>query len=242
VSEPRRRGRRAATVLGRWLRYAASQPPTRSAADLSDWVSTTFLGRDLLAPGMPWMTFPAMRWLRSYLRPTMRVFEWGAGGSTVFFARRVAGVVSVEYDPDWCAAVGARLRAQQLGNVELRYLPPEPGAADRLYLSSGPQFAGLNFGRYARSVLEYPDGAFDVVLVDGRARLGCVVNALPKVRPGGVLVLDNSEREDAAEACALLANRGWSARHFTGPGPSSRWPAFWRTTAFFGPGRGGARG
>ena len=76
------------------------------------------------------------------------------------------------------------------------------------------------------------EGAFDLVLVDGRARLGCVVSALPKLRPEGVLLLDNSEREDAIEACALLADSGWSARHFSGPGPCSRWPVFWRTSAF----------
>ena len=49
----------------------------------------------------------------------------------------------------------------------------------------------------------------------------------------GVLILDNSEREDAAAACTLLTGASWTARHFTGPGPHSFWPVFWRTTAFF---------
>jgi len=226
------RPQRAARVLGGWLRHALREPPSRTVPDLRDWVSTTFLGRPLLEAGMPWMTFAAMRWLRSYLRPTMSVFEWGSGGSTLFFAQRVARVVSVEYDAAWSAAVRSRLLAAGRTNVALHELPPEPGPADRIYLSSDPRFSGRNFRRYATSVLDHPDGAFDLVLVDGRARLGCVVSALPKLRPDGVLLLDNSEREDAIEACALLADSGWSARHFSGPGPCSRWPVFWRTSAF----------
>jgi Methyltransferase domain len=229
------RPRRAARVLGGWLRHGLTQPPWRSAPEFRDWVSTTFLGRRLLDAEMPWMTFAAMRWLAAYLRPTMSVFEWGSGGSTLFFARRVARVVSVEYDAGWSAAVRARLQQAGRDNVVLHHLPPEPDPADRIYLSSDPQFSGMSFRRYARSVLDHPDGAFDLVLVDGRARLGCVVSALPKLRPDGVLLLDNSEREDATEACALLSSSGWSARHFSGPGPCSRWPVFWRTSAFSRP-------
>ncbi len=42
--------------------------------------------RVLLDEGLPWITFPAMRWLHGHLRPSMSVFEWGSGGSTVFLA------------------------------------------------------------------------------------------------------------------------------------------------------------
>jgi len=228
-------------VLGLWLAYARRPPEGgRPVADLRDWVRTTFLGRELLSAGWPWITFPAMRWLRSYLRPSMAVFEWGAGGSTVFFARRVARVVSVEYDAVWGDAVAARLRAQGLGNVELRLLPPEPGEDGELYRSSAPEFSGMSFRRYVQSVLDHADGTFDVILVDGRARLGCVMTALPKLKEDGVLILDNSERVDAAEACARLSGPGWTARHFTGPGPHSLWPVFWRTTVFSRAGAGRA--
>jgi hypothetical protein len=163
----------------------------------------------------------------------MAVFEWGSGGSTLFFARRVARVVSIEYDAGWCEAVAQRLRAHALANAELRHVPPERGDDGALYRSSDPGFAGMSFRRYVHGVLDYPDRAFDVILVDGRARFGCLVTALPKLKDDGVLILDDSEREDATEACALLTGRGWTARHFDGPGPHSYWPVFSRTTAFF---------
>ena len=103
------RWRRAARVMQLWLRYVGgSAAPNETLADGRDWIATTFLGRDLLTAGWPWITFPAMRWLTSYLRPSMSVFEWGSGGSTLFFAQRVARVVSVEYDTAWSAAVTTR--------------------------------------------------------------------------------------------------------------------------------------
>jgi len=228
------RWRRAARVMQLWLRYVGgSAAPNETLADGRDWIATTFLGRDLLTAGWPWITFPAMRWLTSYLRPSMSVFEWGSGGSTLFFARRVARVVSVEYDAGWCEAVVARLRAQGLGNAQVRHLPPEPGDDGALYRSSAAEFAGMSFRSYVQSVLDYPDGSFDVILVDGRARLGCLVTALPKLKDDGALILDNSEREDAAAACAVLTGPDWTVRHFAGPGPHSAWPVFWRTSAFF---------
>jgi hypothetical protein len=229
------RATRGTHLLGQWLRYVRTDPRGQALADLRVWLATTFLGRDLLTAGLPWITFPATRWLGSYLRSSMSVFEWGSGGSTVFFARRVARVVSIEYDPVWSEAVSARLRALGLANTEVRHIPPERGDDGALYRSSAAEFAGMSFRRYVDSVREHSDRGFDVILVDGRARLGCVVTAMTRLRPGGVLLLDNSEREDAAEACARLYGAGWPARHFEGPAPSSIWPAFWRTSAFSPP-------
>jgi hypothetical protein len=232
------RGRRAAHLLRRWLRYTRDHPRRAQAlGDLREWMATTFLGRDLLTAALPWITFPATRWLDSYLRPSMSVFEWGSGGSTLFFARRVSRVVSIEYDVGWCEAVAARLRVHGLAQTELRHLPAEPGDDEALYRSSDPSFAGMSFRRYVQGVLDYPDRAFDVILVDGRARFGCLVTALPKLKDDGALILDDSEREDAAQSVALLEGRGWTARHFDGPGPRSVWPVFSRTSAFFRPPR-----
>src|SRR2546430_9982143 len=49
----------------------------------------------------PWMTFAAIRFLDRLLTKEMRVFEYGSGGSSLFFSRRVREVVSVEHDGAW---------------------------------------------------------------------------------------------------------------------------------------------
>ena len=55
--------------------------------------------------GLPWLTFGAIRFLDGWLKPGMRVFEYGCGGSTIFLAARVKEVVSVEHDEGWARRV-----------------------------------------------------------------------------------------------------------------------------------------
>lgn len=62
----------------------------------------------------------------------------------------------------------------------------------------------MNFKAYASAIDAYPDGHFDVVMVDGRARTSCLVHALPKLRKGGLSILDNAEREHYTVKSAVL--------------------------------------
>lgn len=62
--------------------------------------------------------------------------------------------------------------------------------------------------------------------IDGRARPSCLAHAWRKVKPGGHLLLDDSEREHYAAAARPLA--GWPRRDLFGPGPYLR--IFFRTT------------
>ena len=54
-----------------------------------------------VADERPWITFPAIEFLERTLTRDMRVFEYGAGGSTLFFATRVKEVVSIEHEGAW---------------------------------------------------------------------------------------------------------------------------------------------
>jgi hypothetical protein len=61
--------------------------------------------------------------------------------------------------------------------------------------------------------------SFDMVLVDGRARIACLYRAVDKVAPGGALVLDNSDYERYQPALVNFLP-AWRRRDFTAPGPS----------------------
>jgi len=50
---------------------------------------------------IPWISYPAIKMLEKILKPEMRVFEWGVGGSTLFFSARVRQLVSIEHDLQW---------------------------------------------------------------------------------------------------------------------------------------------
>src|SRR5690606_2632205 len=66
----------------------------------------------------------------------------------------------------------------------------EPGS----FGSESPGFQDVSFQRYVESVHDYPPGSFDVIVVDGRARNACLRAARKHVKPGGLIVLDNSDR------------------------------------------------
>jgi hypothetical protein len=168
----------------------------------------------------------------------MRVFEYGAGGSTLFWAKRVREVVSIEHDRMWGERVQATLSHQGLRNCHVRLIEPveEPDAsrgspADPAdYVSADTNFRGFSFRNYARSIDDYPDGAFDLIIVDGRARPSCGTHALPKVKTGGFLLLDNAERDYYAAIHQKLESLGWQRHSFFGPGPYNLY--FWLTTVW----------
>src|SRR5687767_7844376 len=71
---------------------------------------------------IPWWTYPAFELLQLRLPVRrLRVFEWGSGNSTAWWAARGADVVACEHDPKWCKPInGARVVHRSLaeGYVE----------------------------------------------------------------------------------------------------------------------------
>lgn len=237
----KRKLRNAATLGASWARHLATSPARREAArDFARWLGTS-LALDDGAREEPWFTFDALRWLDAHVTVNDSVFEWGSGGSTLYFARRARRVVSVEYDPTWYSRVAREVRARNLANVELLFVPPEARAAGGdagAFASTGTQFEGLSFERYARVIERYPEASFDLVVVDGRARTDCLALGLPRTRPGGFVLVDNSEREPTAAALEALTARGVEVTHFAGPAPYNFFPGFWRTSVVRAPSPG----
>src|SRR5215218_1655637 len=50
---------------------------------------------------VPWFTYPAIEALKNWDLADKRVFEYGSGYSTLFWASRAKEVVSVEHNRDW---------------------------------------------------------------------------------------------------------------------------------------------
>lgn len=183
-------------------------PPPTLARDFLEW--RRHRGGSALEEREPWITFAARRRLAQIVRPGMTVFEYGAGGSTLWFADRVARVISVEHDRTWYEAM--RVPA----NVTLLLSEPQPAPDDREfrhYRSTDPQYRGLWFRDYARTIREFDP---DLVLVDGRARVDCAIEAAHALRPGGWLVVDDTDR---AEYAPIFAELRWPFTRYPGPKP-----------------------
>lgn len=203
----------------------------------SGWCRSCDEGRAVTADGdpLPWVTYPAQRMLAQLVRPEWRVFEYGAGLSSLWWAARVRRVASVDHDEAW---VG-EMRERGLPNLEVHHRPrgiagtlpaemaivfDEIAAAQPLSGRQEHDIAhGLTcdgFAAYAGTLTEYSRHRFDVVVVDGMARAPCCYIAGEWVRPGGIVVVDNSERWQYRAGLDALRDLGFGRIDFYGMSPA----------------------
>jgi protein-L-isoaspartate O-methyltransferase len=142
---------------------------------------------------VPWLVFPAI----DHLEPLIsgrRVFEFGSGMSTLWFAKRCREVISVESDTHWHQVVTKQCRAMQ--NVRI------------IHATSKEDYLGA---------ISSAGGKYDMILVDGLYRNDCLDLARPYLNPGGLLVVDDTDMipyladriKQLFSDSRILAFRGW---------------------------------
>jgi SAM-dependent methyltransferase len=187
----------------------------RGRMGVSGWVhypAAWWRARGGKTPERPWIVPAAVGWLRRRMRSDWSVLELGSGRSTVWLARRSGSVISLEDNEYWYPRTKERLGAAEVSNVDLRLRAVED---------------------FPREVASLPEESFELVVVDFLeaptvTRIDALKPAMKKVRPGGFLLLDDSDRPGYAEAFDLLA--GWRFRKFTGV--KDEWPEACETGIF----------
>jgi hypothetical protein len=156
---------------------------------------------------LPWFTYAAMAFLQGRVKKEMSVFEYGSGNSTLWWGNRVSRVVSCEHDPSFYQLLRPKLPA----NV--------------VYVQR--ELAGE---AYPRAIEPY-EREFDIVVIDGRERVACAKHCLGALKPGGVVVWDNSDREEYREGYDHLQAHGFRRLDFVGLGPINTYG--WATSIFY---------
>lgn len=160
---------------------------------------------------LPWDTYPFIQFIGPRLNNKLTIFEFGSGNSTHYYSKRVTSVTSVEHDKLWYDKIKSAMPA----NVNLFYSE----------LSAGGEYC-----HYAARTNQH----YDVIIVDGRDRVNCCINSLPALNGGGVIVLDDSEREKYAGAHTFLTKEGFKKIDFWGTAPAIEYLKC--TTIFYRPG------
>ncbi len=136
------------------------------------------------------------------------IFEWGSGGSSIWFAsKRVGRVVTVDHNPMWHARVAEAAKQMDIPiHAILRRAIRRRGCRH----SFGHQHSlpDMDFNNYARVI----SGRYDLILVDGRARAMCFRKALNHVRQSGFIVLHDAERECYSQCRVRAIQRGLFVR------------------------------
>lgn len=124
---------------------------------------------------IPWYTYPAIEYLSQFDYRDKKIFEFGCGNSSLFWAARAQSVTSIEDNPKWFEKWQQEFNE---ANLDIRWR--DEGEI------------------YENAVFE--DGEkYDVIVVDGKRRAECAKAAVQALADGGLIILDDSDRINTSQ-------------------------------------------
>lgn len=147
---------------------------------------------------IPWMNYAFVELLDERLNKDLRMFEYGAGFSSLYFAERVKEVVSIEYDKAW-----------------------EEKLRDLLKHCTNHKLIVESVGDAYINAAKSENSLFDLILVDGRERVACFESGIAALTKQGVIILDDSDREEYQSAFEIAKRQGFRHLRISGLKPFS---------------------
>lgn len=147
---------------------------------------------------LPWVSYPFIDFVETRLNNQMDIFEFGAGYSSIWYANKVNSVYSIEHDKNWFEII----KNNHIGNLNIYYQNLEYD------------------GKYCRYI-ENINKKFDLIIVDGRDRVNCITQSVKYLKSNGVIILDDSEREQYKEGVLNLLNSNFKIIDFWGISPGT---------------------
>lgn len=168
-------------------------------------------------PDAPWLTRHACAFLDEWLKPTDVGVEWGSGRSTIWLAKRVGTLKSIEHDQGWYTRIKETLQGAGLTNVNYNHATIESD--------------GAPLSPYVEAGTDFEPETLDFAVVDGKLREECLSVAMPRLKPGGYLILDNAEKylPHATNAPAAIVQGAEDATPVDGTMAQelSEWRCYW---------------
>ncbi len=124
---------------------------------------------------LPWYTYPAIEYLVQFDYQNKKIFEYGCGYSSAFWAERALNVTSIEDNQTYFERWKKEFNMQNL-NICYR----EEGEI------------------YEKAIFE-DETKYDVIVIDGKRREECAQAAVQKLADGGMIILDDSDRINTSQ-------------------------------------------
>lgn len=147
---------------------------------------------------VPWMRYREIELIVDLLKnlKPKNCLEWGTGTGTQFFTNFISTDskwISIEHNKDWAITV---IEQNKKHNVEIVLKEPNHEPIPGLY--SGHLDASIHDGPYEdfKDYIEYPEvkAPFDFILIDGRARVPCLIKAKDMLSDDGIVMLHDANR------------------------------------------------
>ena len=160
---------------------------------LKMWISEYILRLDTVNAGYMWTSYSLHQFLHSLNLKNKNVLEFGSGGSTVFFLKRKANLITFEHSKVWIEKLKLRLGNQSKW---------KPYLVEYIRREDDPN----GYLKYIEKIQGIEDETLDIALVDGRHRVECVRAVQSKLVAGGQIILDDSDRASYEESYEILKN------------------------------------
>ena len=139
---------------------------------------------------IPWMTYSAIEYFSQLDLSRCRVFEYGSGNGSKYWARRCQKIVSVENDSEWY-----KFGLQGLAANQILLFRAQPAT-------------------YVNAI---SSDEYDLIIIDGHYRHDCAKRAVANLSKSGLIILDNSDWYPTT--CRFLADQGLLQVDFVGLRP-----------------------
>lgn len=128
----------------------------------------------------PWITQDAIKELENLLEKDFIGLEFGSGRSSVWYAKRIKHLTSIEDHKGWYEEVNTQFKEAAISNVD--------------YLFKNSEGSDPSQTDYCRVIDEFKDDSMDFIVVDGKHRDVLANEAIGKLKKGGILLLDDANR------------------------------------------------
>lgn len=155
----------------------------------------------------PWLTREAILFLESYLTKDMDILEFGSGTSTIWFAKRVKSITTVEHNKQWEQILQDNLQKESITNCQI--LSPK-----------NVDYSDITFNTLP---------LYDFILVDGEgpSRVPSLQASIKLLKPSGVIMVDDIEYEGYRPILDFMATKFPEMKRFglqlTKKGTTSWW-------------------
>ncbi|MEO6304855.1 MAG: hypothetical protein ABIP51_16965 [Bacteroidia bacterium] len=167
------------------------------------WKKTLDRSKSSLNYSLPWLNFQTISLLEKEIKPGVEVFEFGGGGSSLFFLAKGCKVTTIEHDEKWFEEIRKIIEKKSLTENWKGFLIKPETTTDNTpldatnphhYYTLSDEFKNFTFKNYASKIDGIKDASLDLVLVDGRSRPSCIYHSIKKIKKNGLLIIDNTER------------------------------------------------